>query len=134
MTREQLLAAILGEVQPIGDVPLKPAQEYLHSVGKNHFRELSMEEAVALHKHILKAKTEITEASTPAAGTPEAGAERTKVCSACPAEITVEVEQYSLKRFRRPLCRSCQGKEKGTLPSQTTPQRKAPGQVPDAKF
>lgn len=135
MTLEELRVAILGEVQPIGSVPPKTVQEYLHSVGKNHFKDLSKGEAKGLHKHILKTKEEMTEASKPAGGTPGAGsAEKAKTCSACQVEIANEVEQYSLKRFRRPLCRSCQEKEKGTLPNQTTPQRKAPGQVPDALF
>ncbi|MCG3113390.1 MAG: hypothetical protein MCM46_16365 [Candidatus Manganitrophus sp. SB1] len=125
MTREQLQSAILGEVHPIGSVPLKTVRDYLSSVGKKHFKDLSMEEAKALHRKVLSAKAESTDAT---------GEGRAKICSACPAEIAVEVEQYSLKRFRRPLCRSCQEQEKGSLPNQTTPQRKAPGQVPDAKF
>ncbi|TAK03407.1 MAG: hypothetical protein EPO39_12255 [Candidatus Manganitrophaceae bacterium] len=131
---EELRVAIMGEVQPIGRVPPKTVQEYLHSVGKKHFKELSLEEARALHKHVLKTKAEIVQASTPAEGAPERGAQSAKVCSACQAQIPSEVEQYSLKRFRRPLCRSCQGKEKGVLPNQTSTQRKAPGQVPDALF
>lgn len=125
MTREQLQSAILSEVHPIGSVPLKTVRDYLSSVGKKHFKELSMEEAKALHRKILSAKAESTDATDEG---------RAKICSACPVEIAVEVEQYSLKRFRRPLCRSCQEQEKGSLPNQTTPQRKAPGQVPDAKF
>lgn len=131
---EELRVAIMEEVQPIGSVLPKTVQEYLHSVGKKHFKELSLEEARALHKHVLKTKAEIVQASTPAEGTPERGAQSAKVCSACEVEIPSEVEQYSLKRFRRPLCRSCQGKEKGALPNQTSTQRKLPGQVPDALF
>ncbi|NKE70198.1 hypothetical protein [Candidatus Manganitrophus noduliformans] len=135
MTLEELRVAIQGEVPPIGSIPLETVWNYLRSVGKSHFKELSIEEARILHKHILKAKAEMTDAGKPAGGTPDAGsAQRAKVCSACQAGIPGEVEQYSLKRFRRALCRSCQGKEKGALPSQTTAQRKAPGQVPDALF
>ncbi|MGB3943116.1 MAG: hypothetical protein WBK96_16675 [Candidatus Manganitrophaceae bacterium] len=135
MTLEELRVAIMGEVQPIGSVPLKTVQEYLHSVGKKHFNELSMEEAKALYTHILKIKAKMTDANKPAGGAPEGdSAERGTVCSACEAQIPSEVEQYSLKRFRRPLCRSCQGKEKGALPNQTSTRRKAPGQVPDALF
>lgn len=134
MTLEELRVAIMGEIQPTGSVSPKTVQEYLHSVGKKHFKELSMEEAKALHKHVLKTKAEIVQASTPTEGTHEGGAQSAKVCSACEVEIPSEVEQYSLKRFRRPLCRSCQGKEKGALPNQTSTRRKAPGQVPDALF
>jgi hypothetical protein len=143
MTREELQSAIQGEVQPIGEAPMETVQAYLRSVGKNQFKELSMEEAAALYKKILMVrdqerpaedKEEKKEANRLATGTPETGAKEAGVCSACRAEIPGEIEQYSLKRFRRPLCRNCQDKEKGSLPSRTTPSRKVPGQVPDAKF
>ncbi len=143
MTREELQSAIQGEIQPIGEAPMETVQVYLRSVGKNHFKELSMEEAATLYKKILMVrdqerpaenKEEKKEANRPATGTPETGAKEAGVCSACRAEISGEIEQYSIKCFHRPLCRNCQGKEKGSLPSRTTPSRKVPGQVPDAKF
>ena len=120
---KQLEAAILGEIEPLGRVPVETVEAYLRSIGKGHFRELSMEEAKTLQRQVVKVKQE--------GG--ESGSGETR-CSACRARIPAQAGGAPAPHILRPLCETCRKKDKGALPNQPAIERKSPGQVSDAPF
>ncbi|MFQ5580823.1 MAG: hypothetical protein ACE5FZ_09435 [Nitrospiria bacterium] len=113
-----LRTSILSELEPTGEVPMAVVEDFLKTVNKKQFEDLSLEEAQTLSQKVISAKI------------------RTKpvACAQCRTEITHQVQQYSVTHFKKPLCVNCQKKRPSHLPPRTQVTRKPKGQFKESIF